>query len=160
MAPSINRLVFLSLGTLAVILMLPMFALFASTNIKALASDVVSMFSGIRLANDAYDYGECTYWAALRRIQTGDPVPNTWGNAITWAVRAKDDGYVVDHSPTVGSIMQDPNAPGGLGHVAYVEAVNSTNGSWTISEMNRIGWDEVDYRTMSASDAQSYYFIH
>lgn len=160
MVLSISRLVFLSLGVLFSILMLPMFALFASTNIKALASDAVSMFSGIKLANDAYDYGECTYWAALRRIQAGDPIPNTWGNAITWAIRAKNDGYLVDHTPTTGSIMQDPNAPGGLGHVAYVESVNPVNGDWTISEMNRVGWDEVDYRTLTPKDAQSYYFIH
>lgn len=150
----------MAIMALMCLVFMPMFALFSSTNIKALASDTVSMFSGAKLATDAYDYGECTYWAALRRIQIGIPIPNDWGNAITWGVRAKDDGYVVDHTPTVDSIMQDPNAPGGLGHVAFVESVNPVNGDWTISEMNRVGWDEIDYRTFAPAAAQDYYFIH
>ena len=143
-----------------ILMTLPIIALFSVTNIDALASDVVSIFNQPQVASDQYDYGECTYWAALRRLQIGEPIPNTWGNAITWAARAKLDGYIVNHTPSYGAIMQDPNALGGLGHVAFVEKVNPLNGSWTISEMNRVGWDEVDYRTMSAVLALKYNFIH
>ena len=160
MAPNMTKLTLVAFTTLLFLIVLPMTALFTSTNIKALASDAVSMFNGAKLATDAYDYGECTYWAALRRIQIGLPVPNTWGNAITWAVRAKADGYIVNHTPSVDSIMQNPNAPGGLGHVAFVESVNPINGDWTISEMNNIGWDEIDYQTFPPTAAKAYFFIH
>ena len=149
------------------LLVLPVITLSSLTNLPALAfsSDSgpdmdVYVYEGPLAANDTYAFGNCTYWVALLRARAGDPIPNTWGNAITWAVRAKADGYLVDQTPTVGSIMQDPNAPGGLGHVAYVETVNSQTGSWTISEMNRVGFDEVDTRIMPASSTSSYYFIH
>lgn len=56
--------------------------------------------------------------------------------------------------------MQDPKAPGGEGHVAFIESINSGTGSWTISEMNVIGWDEVDEQILSASAASKYSFIH
>ena len=105
---------------------------------------------------DKYDWGNCTYWAAYRREQAGKPVPNTWGDAYNWADRAASDGYTVDHTPTPGSVMQTNR---GIGHVAYVESVNP-DGSWRISEMNVIGFNEVDYRLMPAAAASSYYFIH
>jgi surface antigen len=55
--------------------------------------------------------------------------------------------------------MQTPYAAGGLGHVAFVESV-STDGTWYISEMNAVGFDEVDYKTMPSSAATEYSFIH
>jgi surface antigen len=56
--------------------------------------------------------------------------------------------------------MQTPNSAGGLGHVAYVTAVDPTSGVWTISEMNVKGLDIVDVTTYPASAAQNYNFIH
>lgn len=155
-----NKVIAICLTIVSLLFILPVFALEESTNISALASVAVSIFNGPKNPQDLYDYGECTYWAALKRLQIGEPIPNTWGNAITWAIRAKQDGYIVNHTPSFGSIMQDSNALGGLGHVAFVVSVNSISGSWTISEMNRVGWDEVDQRTLSASDALKYNFIH
>ncbi len=150
----------IAFGVTVFVVIMPIVALFESTNIAALGSAAISIFTSPKVTSDEYDYGECTYWAALRRIEIGEPIPNTWGNAITWAKRATTDGYIVNHIPTYGAIMQDPNAPGGLGHVAFVESVNPLSGSWTISEMNRVGWDEIDYRTLSATLAASYNFIH
>lgn len=106
---------------------------------------------------DKYAPGNCTYWAALRRGQTGRAIPNTWGDAYLWAGRARADGYAVDHTPTVGAIMQ--TAGGSLGHVAYVESV-APDGTWHISEMNVIGLGEVDYRAFPPSAATYYNFIH
>lgn len=106
-----------------------------------------------------YAWGNCTRWAATRRAQINDPIPSSWGNAATWAVRAARDGYVVDHHPTPGSIMQTPNSAGGLGHVAFVESVDP-DGTWHISEMNAIGLDKVDYRALPPSAAAYYSFIH
>ncbi len=155
-----KRLMIVTLSSVLIIMSLPVIALISLTNVGALADAAISIFTDPAVTSDRYDYGECTYWAALRRLQIGQPIPNTWGNAITWAIRAKEDGYVVDHTPSFGAIMQDPNALGGLGHVAFVEKVNPFNGSWTISEMNRVGWDEVDTRTLTASAAAKYNFIH
>jgi surface antigen len=142
------------------LMILPVAALMAATNISALASTAISIFNQPQVASDEYDYGECTYWVALRRLEIGEPIPNTWGNAITWAQRARLDGYLVNHTPSYGAIMQDSKALGGLGHVAFVERVNPITGTWTISEMNRVGWDEIDYRTMSTQAALKYNFIH
>ena len=151
-----------------IIVMLPVIALMSSTNLAALNKQNsinnrlfnISIFTANTVAGDLYDYGECTYWAALRRIQIHKPIPNTWGNAITWAERAKQDGYLVNHIPSFGAIMQNSYAPGGLGHVAFVESVNPLNGDWTISEMNNVGWDEVDEQTFSPTQALMYDFIH
>lgn len=107
-------------------------------------------------AKNTYAFGNCTYWAAGRRAQLGHPIPNTWGDAAYWAINAEEEGYTVDHNPSVGSIMQ---TSGGEGHVAIVERVDPT-GYWTISEMNYQGFNVVDYRTLPPSMAAYYSFIH
>ncbi len=149
------------------LLLLPILTLSSLTNLPILAGSSSSgpntniyLYTGPLAANDGYAFGNCTYWVALLRAEAGEPIPNTWGNAITWAVRAQADSYLVDQTPSYTAIMVDVNAPGGLGHVAFVESVDPTNGSWTISEMNRVGFDEVDTRVLTASSASSYYFIH
>ena len=155
-----KRLVLIAISVVVLIGAMPILALVSATNISALASAAVSIFDAPLNPADGYEFGQCTYWVALRRIEINQPIPNTWGNAITWAKRAKADNYLVDHTPSFGAIMQDSSAPGGLGHVAFVESVDSSSGTWTISEMNRIGWDEVDTRTMPAATALTYNFIH
>ena len=60
--------------------------------------------------------------------------------------------------PAAGSIMQNYEGP--IGHVAYVEQVNG-DGSILISEMNyNTPPGIVDYRTIPASMASSYNYIH
>lgn len=149
------------------LLLLPILTLSSLTNLPILADSSSSgpnmdvyIYTGPLVANDDYAFGNCTYWVSLLRAGVGKPIPNTWGNAITWAVRAKTDNYLVDQTPSYTAIMVDVNAPGGLGHVAFVESVDPTNGNWTISEMNRVGFDEVDTRVLTANSALSYYFIH
>ncbi len=107
---------------------------------------------------DTYAYGNCTWWAYYARQQINQVIPTTWGNANTWAIRAQADGYVVDDTPSYGAIMQ--TTFGKLGHVAFVTAVDSTTGAWTISEMNVVGWDVVDTQTLTAKQATLYIFIH
>lgn len=169
---SMKKPVALALAIVAVLMSLPIVALISVTNIAALGSSgssgsgSSSPYSGVYLFNDKvssvdlYDYGNCTYWASLRRAQINEPIPQHWGDAIHWADNALIAGYLVDHSPSFGAIMQDSNAPGGLGHVAFVENVSPVTGAWTISEMNAAGWDEVDQRTFPASADYSYNFIH
>jgi len=145
------------LVTMVVIIALPVAALVSVTNVGALAQPDTHLYTDKAPAGDLYAYGNCTFWAAERRIQIGQPIPNNWGNANTWAINAQLAGYRVDHSPEVNAIMQTTAGP--LGHVAFVESVG-TDGSWTISEMNFKGWDEVDSRTLPAAAAKQYNFIH
>jgi len=144
---------------------LPVITLSSLTNLTAIgsaigASEKAYLFNGNNVGYDQYAWGNCTWWVSYLRHKIGNPIPNTWGNAIDWAANALADHYLVNHQPSVGSIMQDPNAPGGLGHVALVIAVNPNRGSFTISEMNRLGLDIVDTRVISMNRDAKLNFIH
>lgn len=167
---SMKKLTMLVVATLVIIVALPIGAVLALTNLPLFGvAAALSAFDNTgTVYNDpvdtniaaGYDYGYCTYWAALRRQQINDPIPNNWGNAITWNTNAELANYEVDHIPTVGSVFQWPGAPGGLGHVAFVEKVDLLTGAWTISEMNAVGWDVVNDQTYPATQAINYNFIH
>lgn len=157
---------------LAVILSLPCMAVFAlggstlsflsnssrSDSTYAISTTTQGLYEGPEVSGDTYAWGNCTYWAFALRLKAGNPIPTTWGNANTWAIRALLDGYAVDHTPEAGAIMQ--TTAGNLGHVAFVTDVNSDTGAWTISEMNAVGLDIVDVKTYPASAASRYSFIH
>ncbi|HLR20218.1 MAG TPA: LysM peptidoglycan-binding domain-containing protein [Staphylococcus sp.] len=116
--------------------------------------------TGSSSASDAnlYDWGQCTWHVFNRRAETGKPISTYWWNADHWASNAAADGYTVNNTPSVGSIMQNYEGP--IGHVAYVEQVNP-DGSILISEMNyNTAPGTVDYRTIPASQATSYNYIH
>jgi len=154
---SMKREAMVVFGVIAILFLLPVIAMTSVTNIGALADSNVQLYTGPVSTTDTYIYGYCTYWAALRRQEVGEPIPNTWGDAHTWDDYARLAHYTVDHTPAKDSIMQTDT--GKLGHVAFVESVNP-DGTWTISEMNYKGWDETDNRTLTAADAQNYNFIH
>jgi surface antigen len=143
---------------LLLLLTMPIITVMALTHASS-TSSANGVYDATSYPGDYYDWGNCTWWVAIRRSQIGEPIPNSWGNAATWASRAQADGYLVDHTPSYGAIMQTPFVDNGLGHVAFVESVNS-DGSWTISEMNVKGLDVVDYRTLSLIEAAGYNFIH
>ncbi len=119
----------------------------------------IAILGGFSYPGDNYAPGNCTYWVFARRAQVSEPIPNTWGNAATWAPRARDDGYHVDHTPTQYAIMQTADSAHGLGHVAFVEDVKP-DGSWDISEMNVLALYIVDHKNMPASAAANFNFIH
>jgi surface antigen len=156
-AVSFKKELWVVFGVLGVLVILPIISIVGVTDVSALAESGTSLYTDNANPKDTYDYGFCTYWAALRRIQVGQPIPNMWGNANTWDDNARAAGYFVDHTPAPNAIMQTDAGP--LGHVAFVESVGS-DGSWTISEMNFKGWDEVDSRTLPATAAKQYNFIH
>jgi len=106
---------------------------------------------------DGYDYGYCTYWTAMRRIQVGKPLPNDLGNASSWPYLAHTFGLSTGNTPQqYAAVVLSME---GEGHVGFVESVNS-DGSINISEMNAVGWDRVDYRTISANIADSYIYVY
>ncbi len=156
-AVSMRREISIVLVVMGVLFALPVVALFSMTDISALAESPKSLYTGTASANNTYTYGYCTFWAAKRREDVGKAIPNTWGDAHTWDDRAKADGYLVDHTPTLYAIMETD--AGELGHVAFVESIG-LDGSWTISQMNAPHWDMVSERTFTAADAAKYSFIH
>jgi surface antigen len=120
---------------------------------------VASGISGVSAGNK-YAWGNCTWYAYERRNQMGHPVGSYWGNAKTWAYYARQDGYLVNRTPTAGAVLVDGS--GYFGHVAVVESVGD-NGDIVISEMNNYaygGFGVVDRRTISAGQAGAYQYIH
>ncbi|MDO0994317.1 CHAP domain-containing protein [Staphylococcus borealis] len=106
-------------------------------------------------SGNLYTAGQCT-WYVYDRV--GGNIGSTWGNANNWASAASAAGYTVNQTPEKGAILQ--TSEGTYGHVAYVESVNS-DGSITVSEMNYSGGPFVkDTRTISASQASAYNYIH
>lgn len=97
-------------------------------------------------ASNTYDYGYCTWYVKNRR---GASIPNSLGNANTWYSRAAAAGMSVGSVPKAGAV--GTTTRGALGHVVYVESVNS-DGSVNISEMNYQGWGVKSSRTTSASE--------
>lgn len=126
---------------------------------------------------NGYDYGWCTWHAANRRQQSGNPVPTNLGNAVTWSSRARAAGMTVSDTPVAGAVIwhdqsQSGYVAGGLGHVAYVESVNA-DGSIIVSDMNSRGvanpdltgppaggWARVSYRLVTPDQFFKYDFIY
>ncbi|TDL97993.1 LysM peptidoglycan-binding domain-containing protein [Macrococcus brunensis] len=107
--------------------------------------------------SNLYDYGQCTWHVFNRRAAIGKGISTYWWNANNWANGARKDGYVVNNTPTVGSIAQSTEGP--LGHVAFVERVNP-DGSILVSEMNYYTPPTVvGYRTISMAERSRYVFI-
>lgn len=120
--------------------------------------------------SNGYDYGYCTWWAALRRTQIGRPVPSNLGNACTWKGLAVQAGLSVGTVPAVGAVIWTPS--GCYGHVGFVERVNDDGSVW-VSDMNSHGyaamdtssgsaggWGRVSYRLLSPSQAGSFWYIY
>ncbi len=151
------------LVVLATVTMLPFVAFASVTNIGALFKSnpqdeaAPHLYQGPTSTTNTYTFGYCTFWAAKRREDIGKAIPNNWGDAHTWDDNARLAGYNVDHTPSVGAIMETD--AGSLGHVAFVEKVEP-DGHWAISEMNAPIWDAVTHRTFTIAQALEYNFIH
>lgn len=118
----------------------------AVTTAVLVADEVITpRFNGGSVAGNGYDYGYCTWYVKNKRSD----IPNSLGNAIAWKYNAVLAGFKTGSKPAVGAVGQE-KAIGGLGHVVYVEEVHS-NGTVTVSEMNRAGWGVVSRRTVPAS---------
>lgn len=110
-------------------------------------------------SGNAYPWGQCTWWAYVRRHQLGLPVGSYFGNGAQWANSARAYGYRVDQSPSVGAVIvfapgQDGADPV-YGHVAIVEAVYGNR--ILISESNARGLGVISNRTLYAP---GHWFIH
>lgn len=99
--------------------------------------------------------GQCVDWAGYMRPDLG---ALKLGNANAWARNAAAHGYLVNRTPSAGSIFQ--TGAGWYGHVGYVESVNP-DGSLTVTEMN---YGYTPYRairaTIPASAVGNFNYIH
>lgn len=132
----------------------------ASYGIRTRGGDAAgfSFGSTALYGGNGYDYGWCTWHAANRRIQSGNPLPKNLGNAISWLSLARKAGLATGSEPRAGAVLYHKNL-GGLGHVAYVEKVND-DGSALISDMNYPTWGKVTYRTITPGEFGNYAFIY
>lgn len=96
-------------------------------------------------AGNLYGYGYCTWYVKNMRPD----LPNNLGNANTWYSRASAQGMSVSSTPRAGAV--GTTTRGSLGHVVYVHSVNG-DGTINISDMNYRGWNQITYRTVSASE--------
>lgn len=110
---------------------------------------------------NAYAYGQCTWWAYVRRTQLGLPVGSHLGDGGMWADSAKALGYWVDDTPRQGDVIvfSPAQVNNAWGHVAIVEKVNSDD-SIEISEANVNGQVGPFRRTIEAKQTHAYQYIH
>jgi surface antigen len=107
----------------------------------------------------------CTLYAAFRLQQNGLTDPGWLGDATDWDTSAYSRGVPVDQSAAVGSIAQWNT---GVGHVAYVESVDSGSTGITITEDNYVASGSASYpggytariHISSASPAWPDNFLH
>jgi surface antigen len=107
----------------------------------------------------------CTLYAAFRLQQNGLSDPGWLGDATDWDTSAYSLGVPVDQSAAVGSIAQWNT---GVGHVAYVESVDSGGTGITITEDNYVASGSASYpggytaqiHISSASPAWPDNFVH
>jgi surface antigen len=102
-------------------------------------------------SGSGYPWGQCTYHIAEMRA-----IPSDLGNAISWRWSLPRYGFSFSYTPVAGAIAWTPYGWGGYGHVAYVESVNSSAQTMTISERNFEGNPYVTYRTVSWNAFQGF----
>ena len=156
-----------ALAVVVFVITLPIMAVFAmgddvvgflSGTPSAISAEEQGFYMGGPVPGDTYTWGNCTYWAFANRLWVGKAIPSSWGNANTWDDNAIADGYLVDHTPQAGAVMQSND--GDFGHVAYVTSVDSETGQWRISEMNAPHLNVISTRTFDRASAMYYNFIH
>lgn len=119
---------------------------------QAAANQPVISLQGEASVSNHFPGGWCTWYVASRRN-----VP-WWGDAIDWWANARPYGYAEGQTPAVGAIMVTRESIE-YGHVAFVESVNS-DGSWTVSEMNFVGWNIQSTRTIRPGQVPVVGFIY
>ncbi len=106
--------------------------------------------------SNGYDYGYCTWYVATRIA-----VPSNWGNASTWDNLAPISGWTVSTSPQVGGVGQMDYGAGGLGHVAYIEAVSDDGTMVKYSDMNGLaGFGHVGFSDWVPISHFQHYIYH
>lgn len=118
------------------------------SEVSEMTNDTLNTQTTVRRAENSsngYSTGYCTWYVKNRRPD----LPNGLGNANMWYSNARAFGLPTSTTPSAGAV--GTTTRGSLGHVVYVESVNS-DGTINISDMNYSGWNQISYRTVSASE--------
>jgi surface antigen len=100
-----------------------------------------------------YTFGNCTWYVA----HTLWWVQGHWGNATDWPASAARAGFQLTSTPTVGAAVAYRAGAhySPFGHCGIVVAVYSPY-SFLISEMNFVGFDQVDQRVSNMVDVEAF----
>lgn len=98
-------------------------------------------------SGNTYAPGNCTWYAKSRRPD----LPNSLGNADTWAYRAAAQGIPTGYTPQPGAVGQY-----GM-HVVIVESVNG-DGTFNLSEMNYQGYGIISSRSNVSASGWSFIY--
>lgn len=128
-----------------------------NANVYASASFAWGGYAPIYGGN-GYDYGYCTWYAAIRRAQVGKPIPSNLGHASTWRVLAERAGISTGSIPAQYAVIWTPPTDY-YGHVGVVEEVLA-DGSLRVSDMNLAGWGVRSERILTAAEAARYSYIY
>lgn len=108
-----------------------------ATTSSSTSTSSVSTTTQVTDTSNTYPVGQCTWFVKNRATWVG----NRWGNANQWPASARANGFRVDNSPEVGSVVVFLNgaqySDTTYGHVGYVISV--ANGVITIEEGNYAG---------------------
>lgn len=108
-----------------------------ATTSSSTSTSSVSTTTQVTDTSNTYPVGQCTWFVKNRATWIG----NRWGNANQWPASARANGFRVDNSPEVGSVVVFLNgaqySDATYGHVGYVISV--ANGVITIEEGNYAG---------------------
>lgn len=107
---------------------------------------------------NGYDYGYCTWYVAVRRAQSGRPIPSNLGNASTWLILSQRAGLATGSTPAAGAVIWTPPRDY-YGHVGYVESI-AEDGTVHVKEMNVRGWGVVSEKYLSPAEAANYRYIY
>lgn len=113
-------------------------------------------------AGNTYAWGQCTWYVKSVAPWAG----NYWGNGAQWGASAAAEGFTVNHTPSVGSIVVVAGgqnfggwtAAAGYGHVAYVVGVN---GNTITVQQGGMGFSNpAGPNTQTVSGASNFTYIH
>jgi len=115
-----------------------------------------------------YYYRECVDFVAYRLNRDAGVTSAPWkytgatltplgGDAKDWKRNWISHGWTVSSTPIAGSVAWWANSSSGLGHVAYVQAVND-NGTVSLEEYNWTRKHVYGTRTISAGNPNAYLY--
>lgn len=112
-----------------------------STQVTNYGYNVIGRFYGSY--NGGYP-GYCTWWVNYKRPD----LPNGMGNGGQYVYNARRMGLATGSTPRIGAIGSTTEAAF-YGHVFYVESINWSARTITVSEMNYVGFGIASRRTLS-----------
>ena len=138
----------------------------ASTGSSSNSGSSINVSGGTQTSSDsagnAYAYGQCTWYVKSVAPWAG----NHWGNGGQWGASAAAEGFTVNNTPSVGSIVVVAGgqnfggwtAAAGYGHVAYVVGVSGN--SITVQQGGMGFSNPGGPNTQTVSGASSFTYIH